>query len=126
MQLINQQQFNTKLHNADSATLELQEYVAQAMSDGATRADISDAVTRFVAAEHRVPTREGQRGLTFAASGKAAKAADNRRQYLLRLCFSVPRSGAGKRAETDPVERILKAAKKLTAAQRRRLIAKLA
>jgi hypothetical protein len=95
------------------------------MSDGATRADVSDAVTRFVAAEHKLPTRDGQRGLTFAATGKAAKAADNRRSYLLRLCFMVPRSGTAKRAETDPVEAIIKCCRKLTAAQRRRLIAKL-
>lgn len=121
MQLINQQQFNSLLSTADSATLALQEYVAQAISDGAERSDVADAVTRFVAVEHKVATRQGQRGLTFDATGKAFKDADNRRQYLLRLCFMVPRSAVTKRAETDPVEAIIKRCLKLTAAQRRRI-----
>ena len=116
--MFDQHTFNTKLHNADSSTLELQEYVAES---GADRAEVSDAVTRFVATEHRITTRRGQRGLTFDATGKVLKAADNRRTYLIRLIYNVPRNTAAKRGETDPVERIIKAAMKLTAAQRRRI-----
>ena len=116
--MFDQHTFNTKLHNADSSTLELQEYVA---ASGADRAAVSDAVTRFVAAEQKIGTRKGQRGLTFAATGKAFKDADNRRQYLLRLIYNVPRNTAAKRGETDPVEAIIKRCMKLTAAQRRRI-----
>ena len=117
MQIINQGQFNTLLHNADSATLALQEYVVES---GADRAEVSDAVTRFVAAEQKIGTRKGQRGLTFNATGKAFKAADNRRTYLMNLIYKVPRSTAAKRNETDPVESLIKRYLKLTAAQRRR------
>lgn len=116
--MFDQNTFNTKLHNADSGTLELQEYVA---SSGMTRAETSDAVTRFVAAEQKIGTRKGQRGLTFDATGKTFKDADNRRAYLIRLIYNVPRNAAAKRNETDPVERIIRAAMKLTAAQRRRI-----
>ena len=117
-QAIHQPTFATLLANADSATLALQEYVAQS---GADRAETSDAVTRFVAAEHTIKCRKGQRGLTFDATGKAFKDADNRRQYLLRLIYNVPRNTAAKRGETDPVEAIIKRCMKLTAAQRRRI-----
>ena len=96
MQTINQGQFNTLLHNADSATLALQEYVVES---GADRAEVSDAVTKFVAAEHRITTRRGQRGLTFDATGKAFNDADNRRAYLMRLIYNVPRNATAKRGE---------------------------
>jgi hypothetical protein len=117
-QAIHQPTFAMLLANADSATLALQEYVAKS---GADRTETSDAVTRFVAAEQKIGTRKGQRGLTFNATGKAFKAADNRRTYLMNLIYKVPRSTAAKRGETDPVEAIIKRCLKLTAAQRRRI-----
>lgn len=116
--MFDQHTFNIKLHNADSSTLELQEYVA---ASGMTREETSNAVTRFVAAEHTIKCRKGQRGLTFDATGKAFKDADNRRAYLMRLIYNVPRNTAAKRGETDPVEAIIKRCMKLTAAQRRRI-----
>jgi len=117
-QAIHQPTFAMLLANADSATLALQEYVAKS---GADRAETSDAVTQFVAAEQKIGTRKGQRGLTFDATGKTFKDADNRRAYLIRLIYNAPRNAAAKRNETDPVEAIIKRCLKLTAAQRRRI-----
>jgi len=113
-----QKAFNGFMSNADSATLDLQEYVAKT---GADRAVVTDAVTRFVAVEHRLSVKSGQRGVTFEATGKAFKDADNRRAYLLRLIYNVPRSKTSKRSKTDPVEALIAKINKLTPAQRRRI-----
>lgn len=111
-----QKTFNGFMSSADSATLDLQEYVAKT---GADRAVVTDAVTRFVAVEHRLSFKSGQRGVTFKATGKAFKDADNRRAYLLRLIYNVPRSKTSKRSQTDPVALLLARYGKLTAGQKR-------
>jgi hypothetical protein len=110
--------FNTLLTNADSATLQLQEFVFESGQD---RAAIVDAVTTFVAREHKIGTRNGQRGLTFDVKGDAFKAADNRRTYLTRLIYNVPKSkGSNATAKRgNAVEKLLKQYAALTAGEKR-------
>ena len=109
MTTFNQPHFASLLRKADSAVLQLQEYVVQS---GAARAEVSAAVTLFVASEHKLDTKEGKFGLTFDAPAKLANKAIDRRSYLMALIYKTGKGAPEGRNNSDPYATISGAGKR--------------
>ena len=107
--MFNTSKFNSLLRNADSAVLQLQEYVA---ASGAARGEVSAAVTLFVASEHKLDTKEGKFGLTFDAPAKLANKAIDRRSYLMALIYKTGKGAKDGRNNSDPYATITGAGKR--------------
>ena len=107
-QAFNRTTFFGLLKAADTAVLTLQEYVSK---HGMERAAVGVEVVHFVAKEQGLETREGQRGLTFVGTKAQVAESTNRRDYLMRLIYNVPKSGKGKSADTSCDAKIATAAK---------------
>ena len=101
--------FNSLLRSADTAVLQLQEYVVQT---GAERTVVMEAVTRFVAAEHKLEVKEGKFGLTFDAPAKLANKAIDRRSYLKALIYKTGKGSVDGRNNSDPYATIVGAGKR--------------
>ena len=114
MTTFNQSHFASLLRKADSAVLQLQEYVVQS---GAARAEVSAAVTLFVASEHKLETKEGKFGLTFDAPAKQANKAIDRRSYLMALIYKTGKGAKDGRNNSDPYATITGAGKRAAKAQ---------
>ena len=102
--------FHGLLAKADSAVLQLQEYVVSC--PGTTREFIRAAVVAFVKLETGTTPYASRKGghLTFKHASKEAKRVDN----LLALIYSVPKVGEAKKA--DPVAKFASAVKAAKAA----------
>ena len=75
-----------------------------------------EAITRFVAAEHKLEVKEGKFGLTFDAPAKLANKAIDRRSYLKALIYRTGKGSADGRNNSDPYATIVGAGKRASKA----------
>tara|TARA_R110000868_G_scaffold237643_1_gene492272 strand:- start:92 stop:481 length:390 start_codon:yes stop_codon:yes gene_type:complete len=101
--------FNVKLGKADTAALDLQEYVVGTI---VTRADIKKHVVAYVAKKSGVKPHASRKGgeMTFKHNSTEA----NQVSYLMGLIYNVPKVGKAK--QSDPVAKFASAVKSAKAA----------